>query len=64
MWEQSQDGGSGTRERAGPDSRLSLLRELGEQAVLESIFRKGPITHSGRRKLLFLLTSVSRISDG
>jgi predicted NBD/HSP70 family sugar kinase len=30
--------------RAGPDSRLSLLRELGEQAVLETIFRSGPIT--------------------
>jgi len=29
---------------AGVDSRLSLLRELGEQAVLETIFRKGPIT--------------------
>lgn len=34
---------------AGPgggaqDSRLSLLRELGEQAVLEAIFRAGPIT--------------------
>ena len=27
-----------------PDSRLSLLRELGEQAVLETIFREGPIT--------------------
>jgi predicted NBD/HSP70 family sugar kinase len=26
------------------DSRLSLLRELGEQAVLEAIFRQGPIT--------------------
>jgi predicted NBD/HSP70 family sugar kinase len=26
------------------DSRLSLLRELGEQAVLEVIFREGPIT--------------------
>src|SRR6516164_9084591 len=40
----------GPRERyswpagAGADSRLSLLRELGEQAVLETIFRKGPIT--------------------
>src|SRR5881275_2097915 len=32
----SQDGADG--------SRLSLLRELGEQAVLETIFRKGPIT--------------------
>ena len=28
----------------GVDSRLSLLRELGEQAVLETIFRRGPIT--------------------
>jgi predicted NBD/HSP70 family sugar kinase len=30
--------------RAPGDSRLSLLRELGEQAVLETIFRQGPIT--------------------
>jgi predicted NBD/HSP70 family sugar kinase len=32
--------------RPGADSRLSLslLREFGEQAVLETIFRKGPIT--------------------
>ena len=30
--------------RPPSDSRLSLLRELGEQAVLESIFRQGPIT--------------------
>lgn len=30
--------------RAGADSRLGLLRELGEQAVLETIFRRGPIT--------------------
>ncbi|HEY1517615.1 MAG TPA: ROK family protein [Solirubrobacteraceae bacterium] len=30
--------------RTEPDSRLSLLRELGEQAVLETIFRTGPIT--------------------
>src|SRR3954453_1883553 len=30
--------------RGTGDSRLSLLRELGEQAVLETIFRKGPIT--------------------
>ena len=30
--------------RSAPDSRLSLLRELGEQAVLETIFREGPIT--------------------
>ncbi|MDE3132738.1 MAG: ROK family transcriptional regulator [Acidobacteriota bacterium] len=29
---------------SGNESRLSLLRELGEQAVLEAIFRRGPIT--------------------
>ncbi|MGH2851914.1 MAG: ROK family protein, partial [Solirubrobacteraceae bacterium] len=38
----SRDGAAGSPGRAG--SRLSLLRELGEQAVLETIFRKGPIT--------------------
>src|SRR3954447_8370219 len=37
--------GSGVRSaRAAADSPLSLLRELGEQAVLETIFRQGPIT--------------------
>ncbi len=29
---------------ARADSRLGMLRELGEQAVLETIFREGPIT--------------------
>jgi predicted NBD/HSP70 family sugar kinase len=29
---------------ATPDSRLGLLRELGEQAVLEAVFRGGPVT--------------------
>jgi predicted NBD/HSP70 family sugar kinase len=38
------DGGYAWSARAGADSRLSLLRELGEQAVLETIFRRGPIT--------------------
>jgi predicted NBD/HSP70 family sugar kinase len=38
------DGGYGWPGGGGADSRLSLLRELGEQAVLETIFRKGPIT--------------------
>jgi len=38
------DGGARRTGRAEPDSRLSLLRELGEQAVLETIFRTGPIT--------------------
>jgi predicted NBD/HSP70 family sugar kinase len=38
------DGGYPWSARAGADSRLSLLRELGEQAVLETIFRRGPIT--------------------
>src|SRR5947209_19278419 len=33
-----------TRRAPASDSRLSLLRELGEQAVLETIFRSGPIT--------------------
>jgi predicted NBD/HSP70 family sugar kinase len=40
----SRDGGYGWPGGAGADSRLSLLRELGEQAVLETIFRRGPIT--------------------
>jgi predicted NBD/HSP70 family sugar kinase len=31
-------------EGAARDSRLSLLRELGEQSVLEVIFREGPVT--------------------
>jgi predicted NBD/HSP70 family sugar kinase len=38
------DDGYGWAAGAGADSRLSLLRELGEQAVLETIFRHGPIT--------------------
>jgi predicted NBD/HSP70 family sugar kinase len=40
----SRNGGYGWRGPAGVDSRQSLLRELGEHAVLETIFRKGPIT--------------------
>src|SRR6201996_1303625 len=35
---------SGQDGNAPSESRLSLLRELGEQAVLETIFRRGPIT--------------------
>src|SRR2546430_10295189 len=38
------------------DSRLSLLRELGEQAVLETIFRKGPIT----RREIATTTTLSK----
>ena len=38
------DDGYGGAGRPEADSRLSLLRELGEQAVLETIFRRGPIT--------------------
>ena len=34
----------GQDSNAVAESRLSLLRELGEQAVLETIFRRGPIT--------------------
>jgi predicted NBD/HSP70 family sugar kinase len=42
----SRDDGYGWLGRPGGDSRLSLslLREFGEQAVLETIFRRGPIT--------------------
>src|SRR5438270_3807067 len=40
----SRDGDYGWSGRAGADSRLSLLRELGQQSVLETIFRRGPIT--------------------
>jgi predicted NBD/HSP70 family sugar kinase len=40
----SNDRGYARPGRDGPDSRLSLLRVLGEQAVLETIFRGGPIT--------------------
>ena len=40
----SRDGDQVWPRRSLPDSRLSLLREIGEQAVLETIFRKGPIT--------------------
>src|SRR5579871_3741852 len=40
----SRNGEQGPPARAGADSRLSLLRELGEQSVLEAIFRMGPIT--------------------
>jgi predicted NBD/HSP70 family sugar kinase len=44
MLRPGRDGGYAWSGGAGTDSRLSLLRELGEQAVLETIFRKGPIT--------------------
>jgi predicted NBD/HSP70 family sugar kinase len=40
----TRDDADGSPGRADADSRLSLLRELGEQAVLETIFRRGPIT--------------------
>src|SRR5436309_3827875 len=48
--------GTGGWPVAGADSRLSLLRELGEQAVLETIFRKGPIT----RPEIATATSLSK----
>jgi predicted NBD/HSP70 family sugar kinase len=41
---QAERGALGRRDRSSTDSRLSLLRELGEQSVLETIFREGPIT--------------------
>jgi predicted NBD/HSP70 family sugar kinase len=39
-----EDGNLPRGARDATDSRLGLLRELGEQAVLETIFREGPIT--------------------
>jgi predicted NBD/HSP70 family sugar kinase len=50
------DGGFGWPGRARADSRQSSLRELGEQAVLETIFRKGPIT----RPEIAITTSLSK----
>src|SRR3989440_9235093 len=52
----TREGGSDPSTRSGADSRLSLLRELGEQAVLETIFRKGPIT----RPEIAAATSLSK----
>ncbi|HTW13417.1 MAG TPA: ROK family transcriptional regulator [Solirubrobacteraceae bacterium] len=46
----SQDGS------AAAESRLTLLRELGEQAVLETIFRRGPIT----RPEIAMITELSK----
>src|SRR3954469_8187737 len=52
----SRDDGQGPAARTEADSRLSLLRELGEQAVLETIFRQGPIT----RPEIATATSLSK----
>jgi predicted NBD/HSP70 family sugar kinase len=55
--------------RAGADGRQSLLRELGEQAVLETIFRQGPITRpeiAGATSLSkpTVSAAVSRLAQG
>jgi predicted NBD/HSP70 family sugar kinase len=52
----ARDDGVGRPSRSEADSRLSLLRELGEQAVLETIFRRGPIT----RPEIATATSLSK----
>src|SRR5436305_7339460 len=52
----NRDGEYASPDGAAADSRLSLLRELGEQAVLETIFRKGPIT----RPEIAAATSLSK----
>jgi predicted NBD/HSP70 family sugar kinase len=52
----NRDDGHGPAVRTEADSRLSLLRELGEQAVLETIFRRGPIT----RPEIAAATSLSK----
>jgi predicted NBD/HSP70 family sugar kinase len=44
MVDRGTDGTPAAAPGATPDSRLGLLRELGEQAVLEAIFRRGPVT--------------------
>src|SRR5437763_1946876 len=44
MADSGRDGGYARTIGETSDSRLGLLRELGEQAVLETIFREGPIT--------------------
>ncbi len=56
MPQSSRDVSYGSPAEAGADSRLSLLRELGEQAVLETIFRRGPIT----RPEIAAATSLSK----
>ena len=56
MRDRSRDDGAGARPAGAADSRLSLLRELGEQAVLETIFREGPIT----RPQISTATSLSK----
>src|SRR5579875_1150190 len=63
--------GDGSRRsgRADGDSRQSLLRELGEQAVLETIFRRGPITRpeiatATRLSKPTVSAAVSRLEHG
>jgi predicted NBD/HSP70 family sugar kinase len=56
MPESSHDGGDLAAAGGSANSRLSLLRELSEQAVLEAIFRDGPIT----RPELSAATSLSK----
>src|SRR5947209_1334995 len=56
MARSDRDDGFIPRDGSGAESRLSLLRELGEQAVLETIFRRGPIT----RPEIASVTSLSK----
>ena len=65
----SREGADAWLGRADADSRLSLLRELGEQAVLETIFRRGPITRpeiAGATNLSkpTVSAAVSRLEQG
>jgi predicted NBD/HSP70 family sugar kinase len=52
--------GPGVAPGRGNDSRLSVLREIGEQSVLEVIFREGPIT----RPEIAVSTSLSKPTVG
>jgi predicted NBD/HSP70 family sugar kinase len=64
------NGDGGRRQgRVDGDSRQSLLRELGEQAVLEAIFRRGPITRpeiaaATRLSKPTVSSAVSRLEQG
>ena len=64
------DGDGGRRvARADGDTHQSLLRELGEQAVLETIFRRGPITRpeiaaATRLSKPTVSAAVSRLEQG
>src|SRR5690349_22771088 len=69
MQRPGREGAGGWPNRDAGDSRLSLLRELGEQAVLETIFRGGPVTRpeiaaATRLSKPTVSAAVSRLEQG